>query len=77
MTRAECEAKLMEHLEAMVAILHEYNPKSTYLYASWSEDAERSYFVINNEYFDLESPDNKLPICCYKIGGGELVSETI
>ena len=77
MTRVECEEKLMEHLQAMAAILHEYNPESTYLSACFCEDAERSHFVINNEYFKQESPDNKLPINCYKGGDGELVSMAI
>ncbi len=74
MTRAECEKQLGEHLEAMIAILHQYSPGSKYLYAAWSEDEKGSYFCINNEYFNPESPDRETPVDCCKIGGRDWVS---
>ena len=77
MTREECEAKLMEHLEAMVDLLHEYSPESTYLCASWSKDDRNTHFAINNEYFDNESPARDRPINCYRSNGGEIISISI
>jgi hypothetical protein len=78
MTRAECEAKLMEHMEAMVAILHEYNPGSTYLYSCYSEYEGSTFVQINNAHFDDSCPEDKrLPLHCHKFGGKEMVSDAI
>ena len=77
MDRAECEKKLQEHLEAMVAILHQYSPGSTYLYAAWSENEEVSYFCINNECFNPEAPDRNTPIYCHKLGSNDWVSTAV
>ena len=77
MTRAECEKQLAEHLEAMVEILHQYSPGSTYLYAAWSEDEGKQHFHINNEYFDHESLCRDTPVDCCKIGSKEWVSITV
>lgn len=76
MTRAECEKKLAEHLEAMVAILHQYSPGSTYLSAAWYGNAGGAYFCINNA-FCVEAPDRKTPINCHKIGGSDWVSMNV
>lgn len=76
-TRAECEKQLQEHLEAMVAILHEYSPGSTYLFVSWSEDENGAFFSINNECFNREAPDRETPVYCHKIGGNDWVSVTV
>lgn len=77
MDRTECEAKLMEHLQAMVAILHEYSPGSTYLYAAWSVEEVGRFFCINNECFNPEAPDRDTPIYCHKLNDGEVVSVTV
>ena len=74
MTREECEKKLQEHWEEMVAILHQYSPGSTYFTASWSENEQASHFNITNECFNPESPDSATPIFCHKFGGREWVS---
>ena len=76
MSREECEKQLQEHLEAMVAILHKYSPGSTYLYAAWSENEEKSFFSINNECFNPEAKDRETPVYCCKIGGNDWVSIT-
>lgn len=76
MTRAECEAKLIEHMEAMVEILHQHSPNSTYLCAMWSESENGEFFTINNECFNQEAPDRDTPVYCHKFGSGELISIT-
>lgn len=77
MTRTECEKKLAEHLEAMVAILHQYSPRSKYFMATWSEDEKCSYFCFNNESFNPEAPDRDTPVYSHKLGGNEWVSMNV
>lgn len=66
MTRTECEAKIAAHVEAIIDILKEYNPECKYLAVGYLESDERTAFFFNNEYFEGESPDAKLPICFHK-----------
>lgn len=74
MSRKEVEAKLMEHMKAMVAILLEYNPDSTFLAASWLKDETGTNTSVWNAYFDLEKPDSDTPINCFMLDDGELRS---
>ena len=74
MTRAECEKQLMEHLESMVAILHQYSPNSEYLQAGFVKDENGVFFTIHNEGFNPDATDSNAPVYCHKLGNSELVS---
>lgn len=69
MTRAECEAKLIEHMEAMLSIYHEYNPDGKYLSAYCIVGKDGASISVNNEYYDNDISDGKFPIDCHKCGG--------
>lgn len=70
MTRKECEAKLMELMETMVSVLHEYDPECNYLHCSYSINPDREpHISINNDRFnDAEG------IGCFKCGDGPIHS---
>ena len=73
MTRTECEAKLMELMEAMVSVLHEYNPKCEYLSCSYNTTPQgERHISISNDCFK----DAVQGIGCFKIGDGPIYSYT-
>lgn len=51
MTREATEEKIMEHLQEIVKIYHEYNPNGTYLTMSMLG----SHLNVNNEYWEADS----------------------
>ena len=70
MTRAECEAKLMELAEAMVAVLHEYDQNSRYLSVFYSETNGEPHINIYNDW----QRGDILPIECWKTGNDPISS---
>lgn len=58
MTRTECEHRIAEHMESIIAILKEYNPESKYLSLSFCGSESETFYQFNNEYFgaDAEHP---------------------
>lgn len=62
MTRAECETRIAEHMEAIIQIAKEYNPHTKYLSAAYCADKTHESYYLHNEYFSHDSPDEKLPI---------------
>lgn len=73
MTRAECEAKLMKHMEAMVKILHKYNPECKYLSCSYSENHGEPHISMNNRCWG-DGEDVMLPVSCFKTGNEPIYS---
>lgn len=71
MTRAECEAKLIELMEQMVAILHEYNPECDFLSCAYSTPQGKPHISIHNSAFAEAGS-----IGCFKSGDGPLYSYT-
>lgn len=71
MNRARCEAKIMEHMEAIVDILHEYAPECKYLSLSYIQGTGGAHLCASNAYF---AEDKKKPIDCFKIGSDPLHS---
>lgn len=56
MNREECESKILEKLEEIIAIYHEYNPEGDYLTLDYRNDKEEGRrFHFNNAYFDMDS----------------------
>lgn len=51
MDRRQCESLIMEKLEEIVAIYHEYNPEGRYLSLTYINDSGE-YFDIVNRYYD-------------------------
>lgn len=66
MTRAECEAGIEKHMEAIIGILKEYSPECKYLSACYIENDEYTTYFVNNEHFRPNSPDAKRPIWVHK-----------
>lgn len=59
MNRQECEKKILEKLEEIVAIYHEYNQEGDYLYLSYMKDDDGvDKISFNNSYWedDKENP---------------------
>lgn len=70
MTRTECEAKLMELMEKMVAVLHEYDPDSRRISASYTETGGVPHISICNDWPESCSPS----LYCWKTGNDPLYS---
>lgn len=67
MTRSQCEAKLMKHMEAMVKILKQYNPECKYLACSYCAEDGTPHISMNNRCY-RDGEDVMLPINCFKRG---------
>ena len=55
MTRKECEHRIAEHMESIIAILKEYNPESKYLSLCFVEAEGRMSYHFSNEYFGVDA----------------------
>lgn len=66
MTRAECENRIAEHMESIIAILKEYNPESEYLSLAFVKQNGRESYHFNNAYF---ADDSEHPIDFNSING--------
>lgn len=73
MTRAECEAKLMKHMEAMVKILHKYNPECKYISCFYNAEDGEQHISMNNRCY-TGGEDCMRPINCFKIGENPIYS---
>lgn len=67
MTRAECEVELMKHMEAMVKILHKYNPECKNLSCDYIADDGYPHISIYNRCYS-NGEDVMFPIYCSKDG---------
>lgn len=52
MDRRQCESLIMEKLEEIVAIYHEYNPEGRYITLTYANYSGAEYFDIVNRYYD-------------------------
>ena len=69
MTRVECEAKLMELMETMVSVLHEYDPGCDYLSCAYTTQQGKPHISVNNDRLGLAEG-----IGCFKTGEGPIYS---
>lgn len=59
MTRQECEKKILEKLEEIVDIYHEYHPSGRYLNLDYMSDEDGDFYGFNNRYWVFDDPDSE------------------
>lgn len=62
MTRAEVEHAILEKVEEIRKIYHEYSPDGGRVNIDFNGD---NYMYVNNCYYDPSSVDRKLPVCFF------------
>ena len=55
MTRQECEQAILQKMEEIVDIYHEYHPEGTYLTLAYIDDGDR-YITFNNRCWRFSDP---------------------
>jgi len=77
--RKECELAILDKLQEIVDIYHDYNPDGEYLSLSYNAIDGDVFKSVNNCYWVDENSDSKLPISAVRqneefqqIYGGEI-----
>ena len=66
MTRKECESKIAEHMEAIIGIVREYNPKCETLNLGFVEHPDCTSYHFFNSHSRRNCIDARFPIDYYK-----------
>ena len=57
MNRKECEAAILEKMQEIVAIYHQYNPEGSYLSLTYMDDEGDGYIMFNNRCWQFDEDD--------------------
>ena len=74
MTRQECETMILEKMQEIVDLYHQYNPNGKYLNLTYLDDENDGYIMCNNRHWKFEEEDMEdgddvdFPIACDNAG---------
>ena len=59
MTRQECETMILEKMQEIVDIYHQYNPDGRYLNLTYMDEENDGYIMFNNRCWTFDEEDRE------------------